>query len=87
MPGGLNPRISLARRLGGILSTAGDVVFVPNRTRLIALDARNGSQLWDAELGGQIVAGAISYEIDGVQYVAVAAGRSIFAFRLPEMAP
>ena len=84
MPGGLSHRPQLAKRLGGLLSTGGNLVFGADRSRFVALDAREGVERWSRELGGQIVAGPLSYEIDGVQYVAVTAGRSIFAFTLQE---
>jgi alcohol dehydrogenase (cytochrome c) len=69
---------------GGVLSTAGDVVFGGGREGyFLALDARTGELLWRASLGGQINAGAMSYAIDGKQYVAIAAGSALFSFALP----
>jgi hypothetical protein len=35
-------------------------------------------------MGAAITASAISYAIDGKQYVAIAAGSSLYAFGLPE---
>ena len=35
-------------------------------------------------LGGQMAAGPMSYQVDGRQYVAIASGRAIFLFALPE---
>ncbi|MCP3984478.1 MAG: PQQ-dependent dehydrogenase, methanol/ethanol family [bacterium] len=84
MPGGLSRRPQLAKRLGGLLSTGGGLVFGADRSRFLALDARTGVELWSQELGAQIVAGPVSYEIDGVQYISVSAGRSVFSFKLPE---
>jgi alcohol dehydrogenase (cytochrome c) len=47
-----------------------------------ALNARTGSMLWKAALGGNIASGPISYSVNGRQYVAVAAGNSLFVFAL-----
>jgi alcohol dehydrogenase (cytochrome c) len=67
----------------GVLTTATDLVFVGGREGYFhALDARSGALLWKANLGGQIVAGPVSYRVDGQQYVAVAAGHAMFAFAL-----
>jgi glucose dehydrogenase len=69
----------------GVLSTAGDVVFGGGREGyFLALDAHTGDLLWKAPLGGQINSGPMSYAVDGRQYVTIAAGNALFAFRLPE---
>jgi len=68
---------------GGTLSTAGDVVFTGGKDgHFVALDARNGKLLWRASLGGQVNAGAMTYAVDGKQYVAIAAGTALFVFAL-----
>jgi alcohol dehydrogenase (cytochrome c) len=70
---------------GGVLSTAGDVVFTGNREGYFhAFDAGDGRLLWKASLGGYIAAGPVSYSVDGKQYVAVAAGHGMFVFGLRE---
>jgi alcohol dehydrogenase (cytochrome c) len=67
----------------GILTTASDVLFVGGREgNFFALNARNGSMLWKAALGGNIASGPISYSVNGRQYIAVAAGNSLFVFAL-----
>ena len=69
---------------GGVLSTAGDVVFSGGKEGyFFALDARSGELLWKASVGGQINSGPMSYAVGGKQYVAVAAGSAFFAFSLP----
>jgi glucose dehydrogenase len=69
---------------GGVLSTAGDVVFGGGKEGyFVALDAHTGALLWKMPVGGQINAGAMSYAVHGKQYVAIAAGSSLFAFALP----
>jgi alcohol dehydrogenase (cytochrome c) len=67
----------------GILTTASDLLFVGGREgNFFALNARNGSMLWKAVLGGNVASGPISYSVNGRQYIAVAAGNSLFAFAL-----
>jgi alcohol dehydrogenase (cytochrome c) len=69
----------------GILTTASDVLFTGGREGYFqAIDARNGQLLWKSNLGGQMAAGPITYQVDGKQYVAIAAGHAIFAFGLRE---
>jgi alcohol dehydrogenase (cytochrome c) len=69
---------------GGVLSTAGDLVFGGGREGyLLALDARTGELLWRASLGGQVNAAPMSYAVNGRQYVAIAAGSALFSFALP----
>ena len=69
----------------GILTTASDLLFVGGREGYFqALDARTGALLWKQNLGGEIVAGPISFEVDGKQYITIAAGNSLFAYALRE---
>jgi alcohol dehydrogenase (cytochrome c) len=69
---------------GGTLVTAGDVVFSGGRDGyFVALDARTGALLWKANVGGQINAAAISYAVNGKQYVSINAGSALFAYALP----
>ena len=68
----------------GILTTASDLLFTGGREGYFyALDARNGALLWKATVGGQVAAGPITYSVHGRQYVAIAAGHSLFVFALP----
>ena len=70
---------------GGVLTTAGDVVFSGGKEGyFFALDARTGELLWKASVGGQVNAGAMSYSVNGRQYVTIAAGSSLFAYALPQ---
>ncbi len=61
---------------GGTMSTAGNLVFRGSGDRLIAHDARTGAELWSATVG-QGTATPVTYELDGVQYVSIAAGRRV----------
>lgn len=60
---------------GGVLSTSGDLVFQGTAdAHFAAYDAQTGEQVWRYFTQTGIVAAPITYEIDGEQYVAVAAG-------------
>jgi alcohol dehydrogenase (cytochrome c) len=66
---------------GGVLSTAGGLVFSGGREgNFFALDAESGRALWKFPTGGVVEAGPVTYEVNGRQQVAVAAGQAIFAF-------
>jgi alcohol dehydrogenase (cytochrome c) len=69
----------------GVLTTASDVLFSGGREGYFyALNAHTGELLWRSALGGQVNSAPISYMLDGKQYIAIAAGSSLFAFRLKE---
>ena len=69
----------------GVLSTASDLVFSGGREGYFyALNARTGELLWRTALGGQVNSAPMSYMVDGKQYVTIAAGTSLFAFRVKE---
>jgi alcohol dehydrogenase (cytochrome c) len=71
--------------VSGILTTAANVLFTGTRDGyFLALDAGTGALLWKTNLGGQIVAGPITYQVDGRQHVAVISGMSLVAFALRE---
>ena len=80
-------RVATAGDNGGTLSTAGNLVFWGSESRLLALDARTGAELWAAEVG-RGTATPVTYSIDGVQYLSVAGGRgdadppTVWTFRL-----
>ena len=46
----------------------------------IALDAKTGRDLWHVQLGAAIYSTAITFELDGKQYVVIPVGSAIFAF-------
>jgi len=60
---------------GGVLSTAGNLVFQGTADgRFVAYRASDGAKRWEAPAGTGVMAAPVTYRIDGVQYVAVAAG-------------
>ena len=60
---------------GGVLSTAGDLVFQGTGEGVFAAyDADNGDALWQYQSDSAVLAGPMTYELDGEQYIAVAQG-------------
>jgi alcohol dehydrogenase (cytochrome c) len=69
---------------GGVLSTAGGVVFFCDESgALAAANAKSGELLWHFHTNQQWHASPMTYAVDGKQYVAVAAGSNIISFALP----
>lgn len=69
--------------VGGVLATAGGLVFTgEGNGHLDAVDTATGKVLWQAKTEAGVNAPPVTYEIDGVQYIAVAAGgNQIFGFK------
>ncbi len=60
---------------GGTLSTAGNLVFQGTADgRFVAYSADKGEKLWETPANTGVMAGPMSFEINGEQYVTVAAG-------------
>jgi PQQ-dependent dehydrogenase (methanol/ethanol family) len=83
---------------GGALTTAGGLVFVGQGTGTFdAFDAETGQLLWQFNTGAGVSGSPITYQIDGVQYLAVASGGhyqldtprgdAVFVFTLFEKRP
>jgi PQQ-dependent dehydrogenase (methanol/ethanol family) len=81
--------------IGGILATAGGVVFTGEGNGLFkAYDSETGSVLWKFQAGAGVNAPPSSYTVNGKQYIVVAAGgnvqlnfkrgNNIIAFALPD---
>ena len=80
--------------IGGVLATAGNLVFNGEANGWFkAFDATNGKELWKFNAGAGVNAPAVSYMVNGKQYIDVAAGgnnqidakrgNSVFVFALP----
>jgi len=77
------PQIGSGRSWGGTLTTAGGLLFFGDDSEsLEAVDASTGRALWHFNTGQMMRASPMTYAVDGVQYVAVAAGSDIFSFSL-----
>jgi mono/diheme cytochrome c family protein len=65
-----------ARATSGALATGGNLVFMGNSNgkQLSAYNAKTGAKLWTYEVQTAIYASPITYELDGVQYIAASVG-------------
>lgn len=71
-----------AYHVGGLLSTAGGVLFGSQMDIFFAVDAKTGNELWRVNTSGRIVAAPITFLRDGKQLVTIAAGHDILTFGL-----
>jgi alcohol dehydrogenase (cytochrome c) len=67
---------------GGLLSTAGGLVFGGDLDTFFALDAKTGTEVWQFHPGGKVASAPVTFEREGRQYVIMTAGTAIFAFSL-----
>jgi len=77
------PQTGAVNSWGGVLSTAGRVVFFGDDSgALAAADAETGKRLWSFQTSQLWKASPMTYQFDNQQYVAVASGSTIIAFAL-----
>jgi len=63
---------------GAMLATAGGLVFHGDMNQKFkAFDAKNGKQLWETSLVGNISVSTITYAVGGKQYIAVMTGDNL----------
>jgi alcohol dehydrogenase (cytochrome c) len=78
------PQDGPANTWGGVLSTAGGVVFFGNDNgSFSAADAKSGRALWHFEANQNWKASPMTFAVDGTQYVAIAGGPNVLVFALP----
>jgi plastocyanin len=69
---------------GGSMTTAGGLVFRGESDgNFLALDARTGAELWRFQTGFGADAPAMTYEVDGEQFVAIATGGNMIIGSAP----
>jgi alcohol dehydrogenase (cytochrome c) len=67
---------------GGILTTAGDLLFTGDSDRLTAFDPGNGKILWSEKLGKHVSNGPSTWTLDGQQNIIVGAGDTLYGLTL-----
>lgn len=69
---------------GPLLSTSGNLIFTggTNDRMFRAFDASTGEKLWEFPTNSGVTAAPSSYEVDGVQYIAVQSGWGVDAERM-----
>jgi alcohol dehydrogenase (cytochrome c) len=76
---------AIAPAAAGVISTAsGLVLFGENSGAFVAADASDGRVLWQFMTNTLISASPMSYMFDNKQFIAIAAGREVMAFGLPD---
>jgi alcohol dehydrogenase (cytochrome c) len=70
---------------GGVMTTAAGLVFTgDNEGFFYAFDAASGKELWRFQVGAPVWGtAAVSYMLDGRQWVVTPAGATLTAFALP----
>jgi alcohol dehydrogenase (cytochrome c) len=67
----------------GLLSTAGNLLFAADaNSNFVAFDPATGNPLWHAGLHTSVSNSPITYELDGIQFVVVGAGDTLYAFAM-----
>jgi alcohol dehydrogenase (cytochrome c) len=78
------PQTGAGDSWGGILTTAGGIIFFGDDAGSFeAVDATSGRPLWHFNTAQRMRASPMTYEVGGIQYVAIAAGSDVFSFVLP----
>ena len=71
------------KRVAGVLATAGGILFYGDPSgNLIAADERDGKTLWRIPLNATIKTSAMTYAVDGEQFIGLAVGSNVMAFGL-----
>ena len=66
---------------GGLLTTAGKLLFGGEGNNIVAYDAATGKPLWHSQIGG-VSNAPETYMLDGHQYLLAMAGDTLFAFTM-----
>ncbi len=78
------PLVGQGNSWAGTLTTAGGLVFLGDDSGSVqAVEATTGRALWHFNTGQTMHASPMTYAVDGVQFVAIAAGSNVFTFSLP----
>ncbi|HYI96087.1 MAG TPA: PQQ-binding-like beta-propeller repeat protein, partial [Bryobacteraceae bacterium] len=69
----------------GTLSTGGGLIFAGDEDGyFMAADARSGKILWRIHTGSRLVTSAVTYTLDGRQYITMPSGGAVMTFALPK---
>ena len=79
-----SPQVGAGKSWAGTLTTAAGLLFFGDDSEsLEAVDVATGRPLWHFNTGQLMRASPMTYAVDGVQYVVIAAGSDVFSFSLP----
>jgi len=73
------------KRVAGVLGTAGGLLFYGDPSGyFVAADEKDGKTLWRIPLNATIKTSAMTYAVDGQQYVTLAVGANLMTFGLSQ---
>jgi alcohol dehydrogenase (cytochrome c) len=76
-------RLSAPSTDGGVLTTAGDMLFAGSRDgQFVGLDARDGKLVFETNLGPSVTAAPMSFSVNGKQYISIQGGTALYTFGL-----
>jgi alcohol dehydrogenase (cytochrome c) len=82
-----NHELGNGSTIAGILTTAGHLLFTAdNSGNLLALDPATGKTLWHLNVGGELLASPMTYQLGGRQYLIIPIQDNLYAFSLSEHA-
>ena len=67
---------------GGVLTTAGKLLFTGDSGHFAAFDPADGKLLWDQRLTAPVSNGPSTWMFNGKQYIIAGAGDTLYAFTL-----
>lgn len=67
---------------GGVLTTAGHLLFTGDSGNLVAFDPASGEILWHQRLTSSVSNGPSTWMLDGKQYILAGAGDTLYALTL-----
>jgi outer membrane protein assembly factor BamB len=67
---------------GGVLTTAGNLLFTGDSGELVAFDPAKGNPIWRQRLTSPVSNGPSTWALDGKQYLIVGAGDTLYALTL-----
>ena len=76
----------IASTRAGVMTTAGNLVFQATGNTFKAFRADTGAEVWSTDTQSGAVGGAVSYEIDGEQFIATVSGQSTGGYWAPNYA-
>ena len=74
---------SAAGYVGGLLSTAGGLVFTSDLSKFIALDVDSGTEVWSFQAGAEIRNSPATYRSGEEQFIVIVAGQVVIGLTLP----
>lgn len=69
---------------GGVLTTAGKLLFTGDSGHLTAFDPASGAVLWHARLASNVSNGPSTWMLDGRQHLIVAGGDTLYSFAVEQ---